>query len=35
MSNFYYNFNRSKIPPVALDISQTVHKCIVRHIRQY
>jgi len=35
MSSFYPNFNRSKIPPIALDISQTVHECIVWHIWQY
>jgi hypothetical protein len=29
MSNFYPNFNRSKISPVALDISQTVHEGLV------
>jgi hypothetical protein len=29
MSSFYPNFNRSKIPLVALDMSQTVHKDIV------
>jgi hypothetical protein len=29
MSSFYPNFNRSKIPLVALDMSQTVHEGIV------
>jgi hypothetical protein len=35
MSNFYPNFNRSKISPVALDISQTVHEGLVWYIWQY
>ena len=29
MSSFYPNFNRSKIPLVALDMSQTVHEGVV------
>ena len=29
MSSFYPNFNQSKIPPVALDMSQTVYEGIV------
>ena len=29
MSSFYRNFNRSKIPPVTLDMSQTVHEGLV------
>jgi hypothetical protein len=29
MSSFYTNFNRSKIPSVALDMSQTVHEGLV------
>ena len=29
MSSFYLNFNRSKIPHVALDMSQTVHEDLV------
>jgi hypothetical protein len=29
MSSFYPNFNRSQIPPVALDMSQTVHGGLV------
>jgi len=32
MSSFYTNFNRSKIPSVALDMSQTVHEGLVWHI---
>jgi hypothetical protein len=35
MSSFYPNFNRSKIPPVTLDMSQTVHECLVWYIWQY
>jgi hypothetical protein len=35
MSSFYPNFNRSKIPLVALDMSQTVHEGVVWHIWQY
>ena len=35
MSNFYPNFNRSKISPVTLDISQTVHDGLVWHIWHY
>jgi len=35
MSSFYPNFNRNKIPPIALDMSQTVHESIVWHIWQY
>jgi hypothetical protein len=35
MSNFYTNFNRSKILSVALDMSQTVHEGLVWHIWQY
>jgi hypothetical protein len=35
MSSFYPNFNRSKISPVALNMSQTVHKCLVWYIWQY
>jgi len=29
MFSFYLNFNRSKIPQVALDMSQTVHEGLV------
>jgi hypothetical protein len=29
MSGFYPNFNRSKIPPISLNMSQTAHRCIV------
>ena len=29
MFNFYINFNRNKIPPVALDMSQTVYEGLV------
>jgi len=34
MSSFYPNLNRSKIPPIALDMFQTVHKSLVWHIWQ-
>jgi hypothetical protein len=33
MFSFYPNFNRNKIPPVALDMSQTIHEGIVWYIR--
>jgi len=29
MSSFYPNFNRNKIPPITLDMSQKVHEGIV------
>jgi hypothetical protein len=29
MSSFYPNFNRNKIPPLTLDISQIVHESLV------
>jgi hypothetical protein len=32
MSSFQPNFNRSKFPPVAPNIFQTVHKGLVLHI---
>jgi hypothetical protein len=32
MSSLCPNFNRSKIPPVTLDMSQTVHEGLVGHI---
>ena len=32
MPSFYPNFNRRNIPPVALDMSQTVHESLVWHI---
>jgi hypothetical protein len=35
MSSFYPNFNRSKIPPVALDMSQTVYEVLVWYVWQY
>jgi hypothetical protein len=35
MYSFYPNFNRSKIPSVALDMSQTVYEGLVWHIWQY
>jgi len=34
MSSFYLNFNRRKIPPVALNMSQTVHEGHVWYIWQ-
>ena len=35
MFSFYPNFNRSKIPLITLDMSQTIHEGIVWHILQY
>ena len=35
MYSFYHNFNRNKISPVALDMSQTVHEGIFWHFWQY
>jgi len=32
ISSFQPNFNCGKIPPVALDMSQTVHEGLVLHI---
>jgi len=32
MSSFQLNFNYGKIPPVALDMSQTVYEGLVLHI---
>jgi hypothetical protein len=29
MSNLYPNFNQNKIPPVALDMSQTVYEGLI------
>jgi hypothetical protein len=29
ISNFYLNFNRSKISPVALDMFQTIHEGLI------
>ena len=35
MFTFYPNFNQSKISPVIVDMSQTVHEGLVWHIWQY
>jgi hypothetical protein len=35
ISSFYLNFNRSKITPLTLDMSQTVHNGLAWHIWQY
>jgi hypothetical protein len=35
MFTFYPNFNQSKISPVVVDMSQTVHEGLVWHISQY